>query len=143
MAPANDFGLSFDHFGLATRDSGKAVAFLRGLGYQAGPTVFDPLQNVNLILCVSTNMPAVEVIFPAETAGPLDVILKDRNEAFYHLCYRSPDLAASLAGMRNAGHRVLQVAPPKPAILFDHRPVSFYFVKTFGLIEIVENGIER
>jgi SAM-dependent methyltransferase len=113
MAPTNDFGLSFDHFGLATRNSASAVAFLRGLGYQIGATMFDPLQNVNLILCESTQMPAVEVIFPAEQSGPLDTILKDRSEALYHLCYRSADLTASLAAMKKSGHRVLQVAPPE------------------------------
>lgn len=134
----NGFGLAFDHFGLATRNSDKAVAFLRGLGYDVGTPVYDPLQNVNLILCESKQMPAVEVIFPAEQSGPLEILLKDRNEGIYHLCFRSVDLAASLAAIKNAGHRVLQVAAPKPAVLFDHRRVSFYLVKAVGLIEIIE-----
>jgi methylmalonyl-CoA/ethylmalonyl-CoA epimerase len=133
------FGLAFDHFGLATRNPDKAVAFLKGLGYRAGETIHDPLQKVNLILCPSAQMPSVEVIFPADEPGPLAAILADRSESFYHLCYRSRDLAATLAAMKLAGHRVIQVAAPQPAILFNNKRVSFYLVKGFGLIEIIED----
>lgn len=100
----NGFGLPFDRFGLATQNSDKAVAFLRGLGYDIGAPVYDPLMNVNLILCESKQMPAVEVIFTAKQSGPLDILLKDRNEEIYHLCFRSVNLAASLAAIKNAGH---------------------------------------
>jgi hypothetical protein len=41
--------------------------------------------------------------------------------------------------MKTAGHRTMVVSPPKPAVLFDYRPVSFYMVRGFGLIEIIED----
>jgi methylmalonyl-CoA/ethylmalonyl-CoA epimerase len=135
----DSYGLAFDHFGLATRAPDKAVAFLAGLGYQVGETIHDSIQKVRLILCRNDRMPLVEVISPADEPGPLAAILADRNEAFYHLCYRSGDLAASLAAMKQAGHRVIQVAAPQPAILFDNKRVSFYMVRGFGLIEILED----
>ena len=90
-------------------------------------------------MCPSAQMPPVEVIFPSDEGGPLDAILADRNEVLYHLCYRSRDLATSLAAMKQAGHRVIQAAAPQPAILFDYKRVSFYVVKGFGLIEIIED----
>ena len=136
---AESFGLAFNHFGLATRSPDKAVAFLKGLGYRAGETTHDPIQKVNLILCRNGQMPPVEVISPGAEPGPLDAILADRNEAIYHLCYRSRDLAASLAAMKQGGHRVVQVAAPQPAILFGGQRVSFYMVRGFGLIEILED----
>jgi len=134
-----NFGLAFDHFGLATRSPDKAVAFLKGLGYQPGETIYDPVQKVNLISCPSAQMPSVEVIFPTDESGPLMAILADRSESLYHLCYRSRDLAATLAAMKLAGHRVIQVAAPQPAILFHNKRVSFYLVGGFGLIEIIED----
>jgi len=134
-----NFGLVFDHFGLATRNPDKAVAFLKGLGYRVGKTNHDPLQKVNLIYCLSTRMPSVEVISPAEEPGPLTAVLGNRSESFYHLCYRSRDLFSALAAMKLAGHRVMQVAAPQPAILFDNKRVSFYLVGGFGLIEIIED----
>jgi methylmalonyl-CoA/ethylmalonyl-CoA epimerase len=134
-----NFGLAFDHFGLATRNPDKAVAFLKGLGYRPGETIHDALQNVNLISCQSAQMPAVEVIFPTDEPGPLTAILADHGESFYHLCYRSRDLEATLGAMKSAGHRVIQVAAPQPAILFDNKRASFYLVGGFGLIEIIED----
>jgi len=132
------FGLAFDHFGLATRSPDRAVTFLEGLGYRPGEAIYDPLQKVNLVLCPNACMPSVEVIYPADERGPLDAILRGNSESFYHLCFRSHDLAASLAAMKHAGHRVVQAAAPLPAVLFDNKRVSFYLVRGFGLIEIIE-----
>ena len=133
------FGLTFNHFGLATRSPDRALAFLKGLGHEPGGVVYDPLQKVNLAFCPGADMPAVEVIFPGNEPGPLTNILADRHEAVYHLCYTSFDVDASVAAMKKAGHRVVQVAAPQPAILFGDRRVSFYIVRGFGLIEILEN----
>jgi methylmalonyl-CoA/ethylmalonyl-CoA epimerase len=134
-----NFGLTFHHFGLATRTPDKAVAFLRGLGYEIGETIYDPLQKVNLIMCPSESMPSVEVIFPSDEPGPLAAILADRNESFYHMCYRSRDRLASVNALKHAGHRVVQVAAPQPAILFENKHVSFHLVRGFGMIEILED----
>lgn len=133
------FGLAFDHFGLATRSAEMTLAFLRGLGYRTPESVHDPLQRVNLVLCDHPTMPAVEVIFAADEAGPLDAVLAQQPQSIYHLCFRSRDMAASLAAIKTAGHRTIVVSPPKPAVLFDYRPVSFHMVRGFGLIEIIED----
>jgi methylmalonyl-CoA/ethylmalonyl-CoA epimerase len=132
------YQLTFDHLGLATKSPAKAIAFLQGLGYATLAPVHDPLQQVNLVLCSHAAMPSVEVIYPDASAGPLESVLATNNEAFYHLCYRSPDVTASLAAISADGHRVLTVSAPKPAILFDGRQVSFYMVRGFGLIEIIQ-----
>ena len=135
----HDFGLEFAHFGLATRSAETTLEFLRGLGYDTPETVYDPQQRVNLVLCEHQTMPAVEVIFAADEGGPLDAILAKQPQAIYHLCYCSRDLAGSLAALKVAGHRAIPVAPRKPAVLFGNRHVSFYMVRGFGLIEIIED----
>ena len=135
------YGLVFDHFGLATRDAERTLAFLRGLGYTAPEAVHDPLQRVNLVLCEHATMPAVEVIFATDEAGPVDAILAQQAQAIYHLCFRSACLAASLTAIKAAGHRAMVVSPPKPAVLFGGRRVSFYMVRGFGLIEIIEEHL--
>ena len=134
----NDFGLRFHHFGLAVKDPALATAYLTGLGYRCGGAVYDPLQNVRLVMGEHDQMPAVEVIYPAETKGPLDSILVKRPEGIvYHLCYESVDLRASLSAFQKAGLRVIEVSPPKPALLFGGQMVSFYLVAGIGLIEII------
>lgn len=135
----NGFGLTFDHFGLAVRDPAAALRVLHGLGYESGEQIYDPLQNVNLVWCEHADMPAIELVSPAETPGPLQNILSDQPEMLYHLCYSSADLEASVAAIRQSGIRVLPVAEPKPAVLFGGRKVGFYQVRGFGLVEIVED----
>jgi len=133
----NRFGLTFHHLALAIRDPKAAGVFLSGLGYSESETVYDPAQGVRLAMCTAPVHPSIELVSPADIAGPLDNLLKRDSERIYHLCYTSEDPAASLEAMRAAGVRVMLVAPQKPAILFDGRPVSFYYVRGFGLIEII------
>ena len=139
-----DFDLTFHHLGLATPRPDKALEFLGGLGYRHGESIFDPEQNVNLIFCEHSQMPAVEIISPGQGGGPIDKMLSTNpNGLIYHPCYSSQDLTRSLARMEAAGTRVLCVSPPKPAILFNGALVSFYSVVGIGLIEILEGFTPR
>jgi Glyoxalase/Bleomycin resistance protein/Dioxygenase superfamily len=141
MAETNQFVLEFHHFGLAVRKSDKAIAFLANLNYSIGNSIYDELQNVNLIMCCHQIMPDVELIYPSESPGPLDGWLKEQSEIIYHLCYTCLDLEFTLTQLR-AKHRVMTISAPKPAILFGDRKVSFYKVQGFGIIEILENSVE-
>jgi methylmalonyl-CoA/ethylmalonyl-CoA epimerase len=135
----NAFHLTFHHLGLAVRKPEPATRFLQGLGYTIGPVVYDPEQNVNLLMCTHPTQPAVEIVSPAEGKGPVDIYVKRQASGIvYHGCYVTDDLAQTLASFKASGIRALCVAPPKPAVLFGGRPVSFYDVLGMGLIEIIE-----
>ena len=131
-------GFRFHHLGLAVKQPEMATTFLSGLGYKIGRAVRDPRQNVNLLLCTRRGMPAVEIIYPTETPGPLGPILKARSTSIYHICYetRNPDKVLKILKAQNRA--VTLTSPPQPAILFKGRKVSFYIVAGFGLIEILE-----
>lgn len=132
------YGLKFHHLGLAVKNPDAAIHFLSGLGYEIGPTHRDPLQNVYLLLCRRRGMPAVEIIFPTETPGPLAPILKASASMIYHICYESRDREKSLRALEADQNRVLLVSSARPAVLFGGRKVSFYMVPGFGLFEILE-----
>jgi methylmalonyl-CoA/ethylmalonyl-CoA epimerase len=133
------YGLSFHHLGLASRREQDSVKFLEGLGYAIGKRIKDPLQNVWLRLCSCDAMPDVEIVIPTENAGPLDSILNNAETDLYHHCYETGDLELSLQAMKDHGIRVICVSPPMPAVLFGGRMVSFYSVRGFGLIELLES----
>ena len=141
VAP-NKWGLAFHHLGLASKDVEAAIVFLSGLGYQAGPKVFDPLQNVNLCMLTHDAMPDVEIIYPAEGTGPLDDLLSTHKDGLvYHMCYTSMDLDKSLEAIEaDSNLRLFEVSPPKPAVLFGGKPVSFYVIGGLGLIEIIDES---
>jgi len=135
----NRAGLIFHHFGLAVRQPADAIAWLTALGYRIGETVFDPGQNVHLILCECDQQPAVEIIYPGNGPGPVDAMVRRHASGIiYHAGYETRNLAATLAHLESAGLRAICVASPQPAPLFGGRPVSFYQVAGMGLIEILE-----
>ena len=131
--------LAFHHFGLAVRRPDEARKFVAALGYVAGESVFDPVQNVHLQLCTHAAQPAVEIIWPGHTTGPLEKLARRHASGIvYHLCYETDDLAAALAGWEAAGLNPICISPATPAPLFGGRPVSFYNVVGLGLVEILE-----
>ena len=138
----NRLGLSFHHLGLAAKDPEAAAHFLTGLGYRIGPTIFDPLQNVRLAMGVHDHMPDVEIITPGEGEGPLDKLLSThKNGLVYHVCFTSTDLDRSLEALEGDGKlSVYSISPPKEAVLFGGKRVSFYLVEGVGLIEIIDEA---
>jgi methylmalonyl-CoA/ethylmalonyl-CoA epimerase len=137
----NNPRLEFHHFGLAVRRPDEARVFVSALGYHLGEAVFDPVQNVHLELSTHETQPAVEIIWPGETRGPIEK-LTERHAAgiIYHLCYETDDLIAALEHFAAAKLRVVCISPPAPAVLFAGLKVSFYNVTGIGLIEILEKG---
>ena len=140
MRTPNKYGLEFHHLGLAVKEPESAIRFLSGLGYEIGPTFRDELQNVNLMLGTGSDMPAVEIIYPTETPGPLVTILKARTSMIYHICYASRNRDESLRLLEADQNRISLLSPPQPAVLFGGRKVSFYVLVGFGVIEILEPG---
>ena len=134
----NVFGLRFHHLGLAVRNVEKARAFLKDLGYVIGEPVYDPKQNVNLLMCAADDMPDVEVVSPAEGASPIDTIIGRQDALIYHTCYTTECLDKTIAAIEQAGHRLFCVSEPKEAILFGGCKVSFYQIAGFGTIEIID-----
>jgi len=130
--------VEFHHFGLAVRKDDAALRFLSEMGYELGSRIYDSEQNVHVRMCVSSNMPDVELVTPGNGPGPLDAILGRSPEMFYHICYQTNNLASFLENLKAQGIKYLCVAPRKPAILFDNRLVSFYHLPGFGIIEILE-----
>jgi methylmalonyl-CoA/ethylmalonyl-CoA epimerase len=131
--------LKFHHFGLAVRRPDEARKFVSRLGYELGNFVFDPVQNVHLQLCTHATHPAVEIIWPGPTPGPVEKLTERHTSGIiYHLCYETDNLTAALAGLEATGLTAICISPPTPAPLFGSRPVSFYRVTGIGLIEILE-----
>jgi methylmalonyl-CoA/ethylmalonyl-CoA epimerase len=142
LPSSNKWGLAFHHLGLAAKDPEAAAHFLTGLGYRIGQTIYDPLQNVRLAMCAHDQMPDVEIIAPADGPGPLDKLLAAQKEGLvYHMCYTSSDLDRTLEALEQDGQfAAYSISPPKEAVLFGGKRVSFYLVEGVGLIEIIDEA---
>ncbi len=111
--------LTFHHFGLAVRRPDEARKFVTRLGYTLGESVFDPAQNVHLQLYTHATQPAVEIIWPGDTTGPVDKLAQRHTSGIiYHLCYETDDLTAAITRLEEAGLRPICISKPTPAPLF-------------------------
>jgi methylmalonyl-CoA/ethylmalonyl-CoA epimerase len=135
----NNPHLRFHHFGLAVRRPDEARRFFSALGCQIGEVFFDPSQNVHLQLCTHPAHPAVELIWPGDTKGPIEELTQRHADGIiYHVCYETDNVAGALAHFAQAKQRIICISPPTQAPLFAGRKVSFYNVVGMGLIEILE-----
>jgi len=131
--------LKFHHFGLAVRRPDEARRFVLGMGFELGTPIFDPAQNVHLQLCTHESHPAVEIIWPGETRGPVWKLTEQHAVGIiYHLCYETDSLTAALAHWEEAKLVVVCISEPTPAPLFGGGLVSFYNIIGIGLIEVLE-----
>ena len=132
-------GLEFHHFGLAVKDPHKAISFLALIGYEIGDSVYDPKQKAILQLCVSDKMPAVELVYAKKTDNsPLKSILKTNDELCYHYCYSTENIENTVQILKQHSLKAICISKPKPAILFNNRNVAFYYIRGFGIIELLE-----
>ena len=129
--------IKFHHFGLVVKKFQKALLFYENLGYQCTDPIFDPLQNVELILCSSEEYPAVELVKPINDKSPVSNYLSKINEMIYHTCYEMDDIEKDV-GLLFSDNRAICASKPKPAILFNNRLVAFYYVNDVGLIEVLQ-----
>ncbi len=129
--------VKFHHYGLALKSFAEAKTFHKNLGYSLSNEVHDKLQKVRLIICESKVFPAVELVKPADINSPINNYLSKNNEIIYHVCYEIDKRHISISELFSK-NRYICVSKPKPAILFNNRLVSFYYINNLGLIEILE-----
>jgi hypothetical protein len=132
--------LHFHHIGLAVADPDVTFSFLALQGYTEGDMVYDPLQRVNLAMRYHQIMPDFEVIWPGSEPSPIDKMIKRHGPMMYHCCYETDRVGDVLKIITDAGFDVAMVSPPKPALLFGGREVSFHLIDKFGLIELLSTS---
>jgi methylmalonyl-CoA/ethylmalonyl-CoA epimerase len=130
--------IKFHHFGLAVKTFENALNFYKNLNYLCTSPIIDKQQNVELILCTSKIFPSVELIRPINNRSPITNYLKTSNEITYHTCYEIDNVDDIKFLFLN--NRAICRSKPQPAILFENRLVSFYYLPNVGLIEILQNN---
>ena len=129
--------IEFHHFGLAVKDFNDALLFYKNLRYMCTDPIIDTVHNVELILCTSKMFPAVELVKPINDQSPITNYLKKNNEMLYHICYEVCNPELDIKTLFSCS-RAICVSKPKPAILFDNRLVSFYYLDNIGLVEVLQ-----
>lgn len=129
--------LRFHHIGIAVPNIERTVnQYVFGGGYFRAPTLFDPVQKVNICFLEKQGMPRIELLEPVEEISPVTKILRNNGVTPYHICYETDDLEQTIADLK--ARRFLVVVKPVEAVAIENRKVCFLYHKDVGLIELVE-----
>jgi methylmalonyl-CoA/ethylmalonyl-CoA epimerase len=130
--------LKFHHYGVAVKSFKETKKFYKSLNYKFGKKIIDKKQNVELILCKSKNFPSVELIKPLNNKSPISRLLNESETSIYHICYEAKKKNFNISKFLK-GYNYVCISEPKPDKLFKKRYTGFYYLKNFGLIEILYN----
>jgi methylmalonyl-CoA/ethylmalonyl-CoA epimerase len=123
------------HIGIAVSSLAEALPFYRDvLGVTPGrPETADGASIVSLHF----GDVDVELLEPIDPASPVAKFLARRGPGIHHVCYRVPDLDATLARCRAAGYRLIDETPRRGV---NGRRIAFLHPKaTHGiLLELTE-----
>lgn len=130
--------LKFHHIGVAVKEFNKSLDFYKLMGYQKvnEDIIRDELQEVDLYLLKHKTHPAIELVKPYNENSPVNIYLKENDNNIYHYCYEVSCFEEIEKDLKKQ-FRVFNVSKPKPAILFNNRLVSFYYLHGVGLIELL------
>jgi methylmalonyl-CoA/ethylmalonyl-CoA epimerase len=129
--------VTIDHIGIVVPSLDDAQAYyMQQFGYQpSGGRIVDPLQDVELQFLHDDAGVRIELICPLSADSPVARALK-QGGGLNHICYRVPDLDASVKAMVDANAKL--VREPRPAVAFDGRRVAFLYTRQRELVEFVE-----
>ncbi len=115
---------ALDHIAIAVPDLEKAIArFLEDFGLP-----FDGTEDVEAAKTTTAFFPLpptnIELIHPLKGEGPVAKYLEKRGGGLHHLCFRSDDIEADVARLREKGYVFLSDEPSPGAhgsmVIFIH-----------------------
>ena len=108
-APAHAVAAPLDHVGIAVRDAGPFVSLLaRWFGL---PTDEPEVVGAHRLRFVDAGGPTLELVEPISADAPVAKFLDRRGEALHHLCFRVPDIEATMAALVAQGVRFIDETP--------------------------------
>lgn len=128
--------LRFHHIGVACRSIALERRAWEALGYRQENMPFtDPLQGVNGLFLIGPG-PRMELLEPlpgAETETLMPFL--KAGTKMYHQAYETTDLEAATGALKNLRAKI--VSPPKPAVAFGGRLVSFLMLPNLLIVELI------
>lgn len=130
--------MQFDHIGIvaATLEQGRSTleSTLPIAGWTA--EFADPVNGVYVQFCRDACGIVYEVVAPLGERSPVAGALASRHNVLNHVAYLVSDLGAVRQRIRQSG--IVPVAPPKPAVAYDGRPIQFFVTPLRFIIELIE-----
>ncbi|HET6254011.1 MAG TPA: VOC family protein [Puia sp.] len=123
--------MQLHHIGVACQDIGEGIERLSLIHdiVARTPVIRDPEQDADVVMLTLSDGTRIELV-----AGRAVEMLVKRNIGLYHLCFEVSDIDGEIGRLVAGGAKL--IVPPKPAALFDGRPVAFLYA-AYGMIELL------
>jgi len=124
--------LKIDHIGIAVRSIAEARKYYEdALGLSCERIEEVPSQKVRTAF-FEVGGTHIELLEPTASDSPVAGFLEKRGEGIHHIAFATDDIAAQLAGAKNAGVRLIHEVPVEGAA---DKLVAFLHPKsTFGVL---------
>lgn len=129
------------HIGYAVKNIEKAAKLYRGMGFEVGEIVKDPIQNCLICflwqpLSCGGSETMIELVAPLDEKSPVVTILQKNGNSPYHICYEVDNMEEALKELKP--YRFVKLFNPLPAVAMAGRKICYLFNRDNGLIELVE-----
>lgn len=116
--------VALDHIAIAVPDLEKAIARFAddfGLEFKGRENVVSAQTSTAFFPLPPTS---IELVHPLDGEGPIAKYLEKKSGGMHHLCFRSDDLDADVARLKDLGYRFLSDSPQPGAhgcrVIFIH-----------------------
>jgi methylmalonyl-CoA epimerase len=97
---------TIDHLGIAVKSLASAKSVYEKLGLQVSPEQVVEGERVRLVM-VPVGESRLELLEPTSDDSVIAKFLTKRGEGLHHICLRVPDLAATVAKLKQDGVRLV------------------------------------
>lgn len=136
------FDLNFHHLGLATDNYNLTLKILKKLSYRVKSVKTHKYYNVKNALCVSKNMPSIEIVSKTKSKSPIDKIIKKNKQLVYHICYITKDFSQTRKKLKQHKIHVMKISDSYLSP-FEGIMSSFFFIKGLGIVEIMDESQKK
>ena len=137
------FDLNFHHLGLATDNYNLTLKILKKLSYRVKSVKIHKYYNVKNALCVSKNMPSIEIVSKSKKSrSPIDKIIEKNKQLVYHICYITKDFSQTLKKLKLHKIHVMKISDSYLSP-FEGIMSSFFFIKGLGIVEIMDESQKK
>ncbi len=98
--------MKIDHLGIAVRSLDKALEFYRQLGLTVSARETVEHEKVQVAM-LPAGGPRIELLEPSEEDSVIGRFLAKHGEGLHHIAFLVPDLAASVATLKQSGARLM------------------------------------
>ena len=128
------------HIAIAVSDYDKAHNYIKKIGYVCEGYSDEKIQNSILAIYTHYKYQCIELVAPVDENSPVNMIISKNGDVPYHLCYKVKDSNEFLEYLKSRGIQFEVISDLKEVNIFNKKKVMFIYVKSVGLIELLEDG---